>query len=295
MFPKFKHVLAATMVLAVVPFAALAGPVKAANAAHHEGKGRGGHHGGMGGFGFFGPMAKDLNLTDAQKAQMKAIAQKHRGTAQKGDRKAQRDQLRALLSAPKVDGAALRNFLNARAAEMEANAGHRAAMMTEMRAILTPDQRAKLVKSLNAARPDGKQAGKDGAKSAERFEGKRKAMRDKLTADLKLTPAQQSAFDALQAKVMANHADPANRQAGRAALARFVETGDAAAFQSTMKAQRQGKLPVNELVAVAESLTQAQRQKLLPRLERFAQMGGGMQGGHGRHGGKGDKGGRGHH
>jgi hypothetical protein len=61
-----------------------------------------------------------------------------------------------------------------------------------------------------------------------------------------------------------------------------------------MKAQRQGKLPVNELVAVAESLTQAQRQKLLPKLERFAQMGGGMHDGHGRHGGKG-KGGHGHH
>jgi hypothetical protein len=161
-------------------------------------------------------------------------------------------------------------------------------MMTEMRAVLTPDQRAKLVKSLNAARPDGKQAGKDDAKANNRFEGKRKAMRDKLTAELKLTPAQQSAFDALQAKVMASHADPANRQAGRQAFARFVETGDAAAFQATMKAQHQGKLPINELVAVAESLTQAQRQKLLPKLERFAQMGG-MQGGHG---GKGD---RGHH
>jgi Spy/CpxP family protein refolding chaperone len=289
MFPKIKHVLAATMVLAVVPFAALAGPNQAANAAHHEGKRPGGERGG---FGFFGHMAKDLKLTDAQKAQLKAIAQKHRGTAQKGDRKAQRDQLRALLSAPKVDGAALRNFLNARVAEMDAKAGHRAAMMTEMRAVLTPEQRAKLVKSLNTARPDGKQAGKDGAKAANRFEGKRKAMRDKLTADLKLTPAQQSAFDALQPKVMAMHADRANRQAGRQAFARFVETGDAAAFQATMKAQRQGKLPVNELVAVAESLTQAQRQKLLPRLERFAQMGGGM---HGRHGGRGDKGGRSHH
>lgn len=293
MFPKIKHVLAATMVLAVVPFAALAGPDKAANAAHHDGKGRG-DHGGMGGFGFFGPMAKDLNLTDAQKAQMKAIAQKHRGADKSGDRKAHRDQLRALLSAPKVDGAALRNFLNARAAEMEANTGHRAAMMTEMRAVLTAEQRAKLVKSLNAARPDGKQAGKGGAKDGARFEGKRKAMRDKLTAELKLTPAQQSAFDALQEKVMANHADPANRQAGRQAFARFVETGDAAAFQATMKAQRQGKLPVNELVAVAESLTQAQRQKLLPKLERFAQLGG-PESGHGRHGGKGDKGGRGHH
>ena len=43
----------------------------------------------------------------------------------------------------------------------------------------------------------------------------------------------ESAFDALQEKMMANHADPANRQAGRQAFARFVETGDAAAFQAT--------------------------------------------------------------
>lgn len=284
MFPKIKHMLTATLVLAAIPLALLAGPDKSADAADHRGKGH--ERAGMAGFG--GPMAKSLNLTEAQKAQFKAIAQKHRTAAQSGNHKAQREQLRALLTAPKVDGGALRGFLNARLAEREANAGKRAAMMTEMRNVLSAEQRTKLAKSLSAGHPGkahGKGHGKGHGEGKAKFEGKRQEMHDKLSADLKLTPAQKAAFDALQAKVAATRADASARGAGRQAFARFVETGDAAAFQASMKNRFAGKVPVNELVAVAESLNQEQRKKLLPKLASLAQF----------HGGHGGKGGRGHH
>lgn len=272
MFHKLKLALATTLALAIVPVATLA--AHAASPEHKPAQARGGHAG----FGFGGPLAKDLKLTDAQKSQLKAIAQKHRAERKQGDRKGQRQQLKTLLTAPKVDGAALRSFLNARAGERDANAAKRAAMMSEMRAVLTPEQRAQLVKSLNA-RAD--KAGKRAGERAKRFEGKRQGFGDRMVADLKLTADQKAKYDALQAKIKAQRADAAGRQAGKQAFVRFIETGDAAAFQASMKANR-GQLPVNELVALAESLDQTQRQKLLKKFDRF-------MGGHGPKGGRGHR------
>lgn len=292
MFTKLKLVLAATLAIAAAPLAGCGAPTTPAEAATYEvlgleaggdaGMGQRGHGGKGGHHGFFGgPFAQQLNLTDAQKAQLKAIAQKHRGEREKGQFKAQREQLRALLSAPQVDGAALKAFFNARLQAMETHAAKRAAMMSEMRAVLTTEQRAQLVKSLNEAKPNPHKP---------RFDGMRKMFRDRLLADLNLTAAQKATFDALQAKMDALMADGAGHRAGKAAFATFIETGDAAAFQASMKANIAGKAPVDELVAVAVSLDQGQRQKLLAKFERFA----GGKGGHGK-GGHGGQGGRGHH
>lgn len=282
MFPKLQLMLATTLALAIVPIAGFAVSVGAAEQGNHQRGGHhrgGGDHGGM--MGFMGPLAKDLKLTDAQKAQMKAIAQKYR-TQGGVDRKAQRQQLKTLLSAPKVDGNALRAFLNARIQEMDAQGAKRAAMMTEMRAVLTNDQRAQLLKSLNTERP---QQARPNQNTPNKAHGQRGEFGERMVKDLNLNANQKAAFNALQAKWNANAGAPANRQAHRQALAKFIETGDATAFQATMKGTMAGKLPVNELVAFAESLDQAQRQKVLNKLERF-----GMGGGQGRHGG-----GRGHH
>ncbi|MFN3431383.1 MAG: Spy/CpxP family protein refolding chaperone [Candidatus Sericytochromatia bacterium] len=281
MFPKLQMILATTLALAIVPVAGFAVSVGAAEqgnhqrGGHHRGGGQGGHHGGM--MGFMGPLAKDLKLTDAQKAQMKAIAKKHRPQAGT-DRKAQRQQLKTLLSAPKVDGNALRAFFNARIQEKDASAAKRAAMMTEMRAVLTAEQRAQLLKSLNTERPQQARPNQNNQNKANRPHAK---FGERMVADLKLNANQQAAFNTLQAKLNAMAGNPANRQAHRQALARFIETGDATAFQATMKGAMAGKLPVNELVAFAESLDQAQRQKVLKKFERFGMGGQGRQGGRG--------------
>lgn len=103
------------------------------------GEGRGKH----GGFGRFG---RNLNLSDAQKTQMQQIADRYKEST-----KNLRDQMRSLhrtSGATAGDGnfneAAVRQAAQARAnieVELEVS---RARMMSEMYAVLTPEQKAQL-------------------------------------------------------------------------------------------------------------------------------------------------------
>ncbi len=109
--------------------------------------GRGGDHGGRGmhggGFGHFG---RNLNLSDAQKTQMQQIAARYETST-----KSLHDQLRNLHgnSGATVDNgtfneAAVRQAAQARAnieVELEVSRAH---MMSEMYAVLTPEQKAQL-------------------------------------------------------------------------------------------------------------------------------------------------------
>ncbi|MGB9179136.1 MAG: Spy/CpxP family protein refolding chaperone [Pyrinomonadaceae bacterium] len=104
-----------------------------------EGKGRHGMHDG------FGPFARGLNLTDAQKEQMKQIAARYHES-----NKAMREQMRAQRGgeAGAFDGtfneSAVRAAAQARAnAQVEMEVSH-ARMMSEMYAVLTPEQKAQL-------------------------------------------------------------------------------------------------------------------------------------------------------
>lgn len=113
--------------------------------AERRGRSGKGLHGMRGGFG--GRFAENLNLTDAQKAQMEQISARHReGT------KALRQQTpgggrggdSALLNGGTFDEAAVRAAAQARAnahVEMEVA---RARMMSEMYAVLTPEQKTQL-------------------------------------------------------------------------------------------------------------------------------------------------------
>ncbi len=107
------------------------------------GKGR---HGGMRG-GFGGRFAEKLNLTDAQKEQMKQIAARYRESA-----RALREQRRegrerdgfGQLTDGTFNEAAVRAAAQARAnARVEREVMH-ARMMSEMFALLTPEQKAQL-------------------------------------------------------------------------------------------------------------------------------------------------------
>jgi protein CpxP len=110
---------------------------------------RGGFPGGPGGPGRshdgLGPLARDLNLTDAQKAQIKKINQSFEESNQ-----ALFDQLKALHEsepdplAANFDEATVRATAEARAKVDVELAVSRAKMMSQIGAVLTADQKAQL-------------------------------------------------------------------------------------------------------------------------------------------------------
>jgi len=111
-----------------------------------ERRGRGGKgmHGMKGGFG--GRFAENLNLTDAQKAQMEQISARHREStkALRQQTPGGRGGASAFLNGGTFDETAVRAAAQARAnahVEMEVA---RARMMSEMYAVLTPEQKAQL-------------------------------------------------------------------------------------------------------------------------------------------------------
>lgn len=106
-----------------------------------------GHRGMRGGRGFGGHFAEKLNLTDAQKEQMRQISARYRETA-----KATRDERRGgrggnefdAFNGGAFDEAAVRAAAQARAnAQVERQVAH-ARMMHEMYNVLTAEQKAQL-------------------------------------------------------------------------------------------------------------------------------------------------------
>jgi len=105
----------------------------------------GGFRGGPGPGDGLGPLARDLNLTDDQKAQMKKITDSFRESD-----KALHDQLRTLHESEPdpisgtFDEAAVRAAAEARAKiQIELEVSH-AKMMSQIAAVLTADQKAQL-------------------------------------------------------------------------------------------------------------------------------------------------------
>lgn len=149
------------LALAAVAAAAIAGSAQAQSTttppvakpmAGMRGPGRN-HEGHKGAF-------KDLNLTDAQKAQMKAIHAKYQPQL-----KASREQAKPLMEAARAakqkgDTAAFRaNIEKAR----QVSTGIRAQEMNEIRAVLTPDQQAKADAAMAQRKEEhGERAGKHG-------------------------------------------------------------------------------------------------------------------------------------
>jgi periplasmic protein CpxP/Spy len=110
-----------------------------------QGPPRGGFRGGPGGPDGLGPLGRDLNLTDDQKAQIKKIQDSFAAST-----KELRDQLRAQHESEpdpfsaNFDEASLRAAAEARAkVEVELEVAH-AKMMSQIGAVLTPDQKSQL-------------------------------------------------------------------------------------------------------------------------------------------------------
>jgi len=139
--------IAAVVVLAAAAFAFSQRPDGPPRPGPFGGGFRGGPGGpgGPRGFGLFGPMGRDLNLTDDQKAQIKKI----QDSFHEGD-KALFDQLRTLHQneadpfSGAFDEAAVRSAAEARAkVQIELEVSH-AKMMSQIASVLTADQKAEL-------------------------------------------------------------------------------------------------------------------------------------------------------
>ena len=117
------------------------------HAGRHGGEGRGGRRGGGGMRGEFGGPFGQLNLTDAQKEQMKQIATRYHEAAKArrgGERRGEGRRGGFDPSTGVFDEAAVRAAAQARAnAHVEQEVAH-ARMMHEMYNVLTPEQKAQL-------------------------------------------------------------------------------------------------------------------------------------------------------
>ncbi len=109
-----------------------------------------GHHGGgkgmRGGHGMFGRFGAQLNLTEAQKQQMQQISARYKESfkAMRGQRKAERGGGFDALTDSTFNETAVRAEAQARAnAQVEMHVT-RARMMSEMYAVLTPEQKAQI-------------------------------------------------------------------------------------------------------------------------------------------------------
>ena len=145
---KLKRIITGAVLAAIVALAGVAGVAQDQQGPEGQGmQERGGHRGGKGrGFGG-GRFFENLNLTDAQREQIKQIADRyHEGF--KAQRQANRGERRGsgfdALKGGTFDEAAVRAAAQARAnaqVEMEVQ---RARMMFEMYNVLTPEQKAQL-------------------------------------------------------------------------------------------------------------------------------------------------------
>ncbi|MNS30187.1 LTXXQ motif protein [compost metagenome] len=195
----------------------------------------------------------DLDLTEAQRAQLLAIAEKYRAQWPP----APMDRIRALLTAETVDTAALRAALTAPPAA-DPRVPLLSAMLVEARAVLTDAQRATLVQQLQAVTlpaPTAKPAPTDTERSAWLA----------LAAQrLSLTEEQKAAFSTYLEQQRATGADqpaPVDHSARRDAMVRFFQTGEATALNA-LEPSPAPPVAVEALINLATKLNQAQRQAL---------------------------------
>lgn len=259
---------------------------------------KGGHgfgHGAKGGpgakaFGLPGLPLLGVELTAEQKTALKAIAEKYMPAdaakpdraameAKRAEAEAKHAALKAALTAETFDAAALTAALTPAAADAPAKPAIDPAMLGEVRALLTEEQRATAIAKLKEAVASPAREKSADAKKAD-F-GAKLAEKLALTDDQK---AKLAAVDAARAAAKPDH-DPAQRHA---AMITFLETGDAAGLTAE---HARPQPPVDAIVDFVGSLDATQRAKLGdlgmllghggPALGKGGHGFGGPKGGHG--------------
>jgi Spy/CpxP family protein refolding chaperone len=232
-----------------------------------QSKGDRGPRGGQMGDRDGGPMAMfaTLSLTDDQKAQLQAIAEKYKPQAPADRQKPEGPgaKLQTILTTDTLDVDALKAALAEKPPAPKADRqDNRLAQLVEVRAVLTEEQRAKLVEQLKAqptpAEPSDRPAPPADAKRPDSAQ---------FEAKLGLNDEQKAAFKAFQDKLEANRpAEPAKKPdfaAHRAAEITFWETGDTTGLTSDKPVIIEPPaFPVDEFVAFVTSLSADQRKQV---------------------------------
>lgn len=204
------------------------------------------------------------DLSEAQKAQLKAIAEK-RKPPKPGAEKAGA-QLQALLAADPLDAAALKAALETRMARPAAPGVESFAAMKEARAVLTEAQRASLIEKLKTQPSPLPERHARRPESPAPTALEKQARLDRLAEKLGLDESQKAAFAAFQARLDASRPAPTPRPdfaAHRDAMVAFIETGDTTALEVLRPTLEPPAFPVDEFIALAQTLTPAQRQQLM--------------------------------
>lgn len=196
-----------------------------------------------------------LGLTQAQLAQLKSIKQNYKAKLMDENKDELKQEFKDLFLAKDVDEVAFKNFLVERKDAWNQKLPIIANQLSEMRAVLTEEQRNKLVELLNAM-----DFGKIHQKKQEKIMGK-------LLKDLNLTTAQEEALDALKDKIDAAHT-PEKIAAMKSALIAFIQTGNENDLVSTIS-EHMSEAPIDQVVTFVGSLTQEQRTTILSRVEAW--------------------------
>jgi Spy/CpxP family protein refolding chaperone len=173
-----------------------------------------------------------LNLTQDQIAKIQAMIQQ-RPKPDEAEVQARVDQIKALLSAPVVDVAALAAHIEHDRQQIHKRLATMVDVVTGIQAILTPEQRAILAKippAEDAPQPD-------------------------ITADLDLTDQQKAAIESLRPVA----ADTSLRKA----IHDFMVSGDKAALAKAINDSADRLPSATAIASGLASLSQDQRQKLI--------------------------------
>lgn len=208
-------------------------------------------------------MLAALNLTEAQRSQIREIKARHKAEMRRmGDLRTQLEQLRTLVLAPTVDRAALTQALTTMHQSKLDKIPHVAAMMSDVRGVLTPEQRTIAVTQLNNRWNDLM-----AALDSMRTEGF-----TQLSANLNLTMAQSQALQTLQDQDRT--LDDAIMADIRTAVTQFMADGN----QQTLTSSLQSALAMSRVTDMlgdtsdfVVSLNQTQRQQLVANMASYLQ------------------------
>ncbi len=229
-----------------------------------------GHHGMM-----FGFLARDLNLTDAQKAEFKSLMQ-----AGREEHKAMGTQMKAFKQSVKtafLSDSFDANALQAEWAQIKAQNTNPHQKMAEKMVqawnILTPAQQAKVEERMNKL--EERMARWEGKKGEGQREGKHGKKLARLTQALDLTPEQQAT---LKTRWESNQAERQDRRARMKSVKNAVfaqlkaggSAADVAQAMAPMMDSMEGKSSkyLNRLAGFHDVLTAEQRQKLVTLMEQ---------------------------
>lgn len=203
-----------------------------------------------------------LNLTDEQKGQLRAIKARYRSQLRDGDMRTRLEQLRGLVTAETVNSDALEQaIISAHEAKL-AKIPTIAAMLDEVRDVLTPEQRTTAVTQIND-RWDQILATLDRMRTEGFAE---------LSAGLNLTPEQSQALQALREEDRT--LDTAILNDVKTAMTQFLADGN----EQTLATSLQAALATSRVTSIASdsadwvaSLNVTQRQQLVTNTKAYLQ------------------------